>query len=55
MQAKLQEVSYVWIILGLNNNKQVAADVVRAPKAGNKMWLIVLQCKRQQKMYAIGL
>ena len=39
------------VISRLNSNKQVAAEVVRAFKAENKLWLKFVQPKRQQKMY----
>ena len=40
------------VILRLNSNKQVLVDVVRALKAENKVCLIFVAAKRQQKMYA---
>ena len=37
------------VILRLNSNKQVSVDVVRALKAENKVCLIFVAAKRQQK------
>ena len=36
----------------LNSNKQVLVEVVRALKAENKIWVIFVPAKQQQKMYA---
>ena len=40
------------VILRFNSNKQVLVEVVRALKAENKVCLIFVTAKQQQKMYA---
>ena len=40
------------VILRLDSNKQVVAEIGTALKAEKKVWLIFVQGKRQEKMYA---
>ena len=50
LNAELWEVSRMRVILRLNSNKQVLVEVVRALKAENKVCLIFVAPKQQQKM-----
>ena len=52
LNAKIREVSCVSVFLRLSNKKEVAAVVVRALTVENKVRLMSVQGKRQQKMYA---
>ena len=52
LKAEIREVSCVWAISRLSNNKQVVADVVRCVKTRNKVWLVFLQGKEQREMNA---
>ena len=52
MNGETREVSCVSNISGLDSNKEVVAKVVRAVKEENKMWLMFVQGKHHQKMYA---
>ena len=45
----MQEVSSVSVISRLDSKKQVAAEIVRTVNLKNKVWLIFVQGKRQQK------
>ena len=42
----------VSVISRLNSNKELAAEIIRAIKEENKVWLMFVQGKRQQTMYA---
>ena len=44
--------SCIWIISRLNNNKQILPEVVRALEEENKVYLMFLQVKDNQKLYA---
>ena len=52
LNGERREVICVSIISGLKSNKEIVAEVVRPVKAENKMWLMFVQGKRQQNMYA---
>ena len=50
LNTEIWEVSRMRVILRLNSNKQVLVEVVRALKAENKVCLIFVAPKQQQKM-----
>ena len=52
LNAEIWEVCEMPVILRLNRNKQVLVEVVRVLKAENKVCLIFVAAKQQQKMYA---
>ena len=52
LNGERREVICVSIISGLKSNKEIVAEVVRPVKAENKMWLMFVQGKHQQNMYA---
>ena len=52
LKAEIWEVSSVSVISRLDSNKEVAPEIVKGVKAENKVWLIFVKFKRQQKMYA---
>ena len=52
LNGERREVICVSIISGLKSNKEIVAEVVRPVKAENKMWLMFVQGKHQQKIYA---
>ena len=47
MDTEIRENVCMSVILRLNSNKELAADIVR-----NKVWLMFEQGKQQQTMYA---
>ena len=51
MNAEIREVSCVSVISRLNSNKQVASGLVRALNAENKVFLMFVQGKHQQRSY----
>ena len=52
MNAEIIEVSYVPVIYRLNSNRQVASGLVRAFNADNKVSLMFVEGKDQEKKYA---
>ena len=52
LNTQIWELSRTRVILRLNSDKQVLVEVVRALKAENKVCLIFVQAKHQQKIYA---
>ena len=50
LNTQIWEVCRMGVILRLNSNKQVLVEVVRALKAENKVCLIFVAPKQQQKM-----
>ena len=55
MDAEIREKGCVSVISRLNSNKGLAAEIVRAVKAENKVWLMFSQGKKMAKkktMYA---
>ena len=55
MDIEIREKCCVSVISRLNNEKRLAAEIVRAVKAENKVRLMFVQGKRQQTMYARGI
>ena len=51
MNAEILEVSRVSVISRLNSDKTVACGLVRAVNPENKVWLIFVQGKHQQRRY----
>ena len=51
MDTEIREKGCVPVVSRLNSNKELAAEIVIAIKAENKVWLFV-QGKRQETMYA---
>ena len=51
MDSEIREKGCVSALSRLNSNKELAAEIVIAIKAENKVWLFV-QGKRQETMYA---
>ena len=49
---EIREKDCVSVISRLNSNKELAAEIVRAIKAENKVWLMSVDSKPQQTMYA---
>ena len=52
LNAEIWEVSRMRVIWRWNSKKQVLVEVITALKAENKVCLIFVQAKNQQKMYA---
>ena len=52
MDIEIPEKGCVSVISRLNNNKGLAAEIVRTIKAADKVWLMFVQGKRQRIMYA---
>ena len=52
LNTEIWEVTRMRVILILNSNKQVLVEVVRVLKAENKVCLIFVAAKQQQKLYA---
>ena len=55
MDAEIREKGCVSVISRLNSNKWLADEIVGAVKAENKVWLMFVQGKWQQAMYARGI
>ena len=55
LNAEIWEASRMRVISRLNSNKQDLVEVVRALKAENKVWLMFVPAKQQQKIYATPL
>ena len=55
MNAETREVTCVRVTSRLNGSKYVAAEVFRTLKAEKNVWLMFVQGKWKQKMYAIYL
>ena len=53
MDAEIREKGCMSVILRLNSNNGVAAEIVRPVKSENKVWLMFVQDNRQQTIYAI--
>ena len=49
MDAEIREKGCVSVISRLNSNKGLAAEIVRAVKAENKVWLMFSQGKKMAK------
>ena len=49
---EIREKDCVSVISRLNSNKELAAEIVRAVKAENKVWLMSVDSKPEQTMYA---
>ena len=52
MDAEGRERGCVSVFSRLNGNKKHAAEIDRAVKVENKVWLMFVQGKQQQTMYA---
>ena len=52
MVAEVREKGFESVFSRLNSNKELVAEIVRAVKAVNKLWLMFVQCKRPETMYA---
>ena len=55
MDIEIREKCCVSVISRLNNENRLAAEIVRAVKAENKVRLMFVQGKRQQTIYARGI
>ena len=55
MDTEIQENVCMSVISRLNSNKRLAAEIVRAVKEENKVWLMFVQVKWQQTMSARGI
>ena len=55
MDTEIREKGCVLVLSRLNRNKRLAAEIVRAVKAENRVRLMFVQSKWQQTMYARGI